>query len=205
MSEQLALFLRTFAIGVAVAAPIGAMGVLCIRRTLSEGWRAGIATGLGVATADGIYAACAAFGLAAVTEALVAWQVPLRLVGGGALVFLGVKAWLTRPSCEPARPVHGAGLYLSAVGLTLTNPSTIIAFAAIFAGVGILGVADGWRSALTATAGVAFGSLAWWLVLTSGLVWLRGRVNDRFMQVVNRLSGVVLVAFGVLALGSAVL
>lgn len=205
MSDGLALLLRTFVIGVAVAAPVGAMGVLCIRRTLTQGWRAGISTGLGVATADGFYAACAAFGLAAITEALVAWQTPLRLVGGAAMVFLGVRAWLTAPGCEPARSSRGAGMYLSAVGLTLTNPSTIVAFAAIFAGVGILGVGDGWRAALLATVGVALGSLSWWLALTSGLVWLRGRGSDGFMHWVNRVSGVVLVAFGAVAIGSVLL
>lgn len=205
MSDGLALFLRTFAIGVAVAAPVGAMGVLCIRRTLSQGWRAGIATGLGVATADGFYAACAAFGLAAITEALVAWQTPLRLVGGAAMIFLGVRAWLTAHDCEPVRTARGTGMYLSAVGLTLTNPSTIVAFAAIFAGVGIVGAVDGWRAAALATAGVALGSLSWWLVLTSGLVWLRGRGGQGFMHWVNRLSGAVLVAFGAVAIGSVLL
>lgn len=202
MNDLLPLFGRTFVIGVVVAAPIGAIGVLCIRRTLSDGWRAGIATGLGVATADGFYAACAAFGLAAVTQTLVAWQTPLRLVGGAALVFLGVRAWVTAPAETAARPKRGAGMYLSAVGLTLTNPATIVAFAAIFAGVGMMGTGAGWVSAAVATAGVIAGSLAWWLLLTSILVRLRGRLNARFMSTVNRVSGAVLVAFGVLAVGS---
>ena len=93
-------------------------------------------------------------------------------------------------------------MYLSAVGLTLTNPATIVAFAAIFAGVGMMGTGAGWVSAAVATAGVIAGSLAWWLLLTSILVRLRGRLNARFMSTVNRVSGAVLVAFGVLAVGS---
>lgn len=202
MSTALALFARTFAIGVAVAAPIGAIGVLCIRRTFADGWRAGLATGLGVATADGIYAACAAFGLAAVTDALVAWQVPLRLAGGAALVYLGIRAFRSDPAaCEPVRGAHG-GTYLSAVGLTLTNPATIIAFAAIFAGVGLAG-GGGWLSASIATAGVASGSLTWWVALTGMLVMVRDRVGDRFLRAVNRVSGIALVALGLAAAVSA--
>jgi threonine/homoserine/homoserine lactone efflux protein len=199
VSSTLALYGRTFVIGVAVAAPIGAIGVLCIRRTLSHGWGAGIATGLGVATADGIYAACAAFGLTAVTDALVAWQSPLRLVGGVALVYLGIKALRSDPeSCEPAAS-EGAGLYASAVGLTLTNPATILAFAAIFAGVGLVGAGGTWESAAVATAGVASGSLAWWLALTAILVGLRRRATEGLLRGVNRVSGAVLIAFGIVA------
>lgn len=204
MSGALALFLRTFAIGVAVAAPIGAIGVLCIRRTLAEGWGAGIATGLGVATADGFYAGCAAFGLTAVTDLLVSWQTPLRLIGGAALVYLGVKAFLSHPeTCEAADAPPSRGLYLSAVGLTLTNPATIVAFGAIFASVGLLDAGASWGDAALATAGVASGSLAWWLVLTGGLALVRGRVGERFLGAVNKVSGVVLVTLGVVAAVSA--
>lgn len=200
MSDAVALFGRMFAIGVAVAAPIGAIGVLCIRRTLSEGWGAGVATGLGVATADGLYAGCAAFGLTAVTDLLVAWQTPLRLIGGAALVYLGVRALRSHPEeCEAAEPTRARGTYISAVGLTLTNPATIVAFGAIFAGTGLLEAGGGWADAALATAGVAAGSLAWWLALTGVLTLVRGRVNASFIHGVNLVSGVVLVVLGIAA------
>lgn len=205
MSPALALFARTFAIGVAVAAPIGAMGVLCIRRTLADGWRAGVATGLGVATADGFYAACAAFGLAAVTDTLVAFQTPLRLLGGFVLVYLGVRAVRSAPAAGGPAAGTSGGTYLSAVGLTLTNPGTILAFAAIFAGVGLMGEGGGWLSALTATAGVAAGSLAWWLALTGALTFVRDRAGDGLLHAVNRVSGLTLVALGLAAAASAIL
>ena len=202
MTPLVALFARTFLIGVAVAAPVGAMGVLCIQRTLARGWRAGIATGAGIATADGMYAAVAAFGVTALSSALVAFQSPLRIVGGLVLVWLGWRAIVAPPAHEAAAEKVAArgygGLYASAVGLTLTNPMTIMAFAAVFASAG-LGMMDGPRSALIATLGVALGSFAWWVAFTLVIVVIRHRVSDRATHWVNRVSGGAIVVLGALA------
>jgi putative LysE/RhtB family amino acid efflux pump len=208
MPPLIALYLRTFVIGIAVAAPVGAMGMLCIQRTLERGWRTGFATGLGIATADGVYAALAAFGVAALSSALVAWQTPLRLVGGAMLVWLGVRSMLAKAADEKApavehEPQHAAA-YLSAVGLTLTNPMTIMAFGAVFASAGLV-AQPGLASAATATAGIASGSLAWWLVLVTGVMLARHAAGPRLVAGISRVSGAVIVAFGVLAIGSAVL
>lgn len=202
MGSDLELFARMLVIGVVVAAPVGAMGVLCIQRTLAHGWPAGMATGAGIATADAGYAALAAFGVSAVSRWMVDYQAPLRIIGGLGLLWLGWRA-LRRP------PVHQAAaavdsprllpLFGSAVGLTLTNPMTIVAFAAIFAGAGLV-AQPGAGSALVVTLGVALGSLAWWVALTTGVSAVRHAVSDRAMLIVNRISGGVLVAFGVLAL-----
>jgi putative LysE/RhtB family amino acid efflux pump len=201
------LFFRTFIIGVAVAAPVGAMGVLCIQRTLARGWSAGIVTGAGIATADGIYAACAAFGVTVVSTALVAFQSPLRLAGGLVLMWLGWRAIVAPPQHEAAAekvPPGGAGaLYTSAVGLTLTNPMTIMAFAAVFASAG-LGSLEGWPAALVATLGVACGSFGWWLALTTGVSAVRHAVSDKTMVVVNRVSGGAIALFGLIAVISGV-
>lgn len=195
-------------IGLAVAAPVGAMGVLCIQRTLSRGWRTGIATGAGIATADGIYAALAAFGVSALSTLLVAWQTPLRLIGGVALVVLGARAALAtaRPCDAEEQPaalngVSAARLYVSAIGLTLTNPMTIMAFGAIFAGAG-LAVQPGPASAAIATLGVATGSLGWWTLLVSGVALARHAVGGRILSGINVVSGATLVVFGILAIGS---
>jgi len=108
-------------IGIAVAAPVGAMGVLCIQRTLARGWRAGFVTGLGIATADAFYAGCAAFGVAALSSLLVARQTPLRLVGGAFLIYLGVRSVMTAAATgakssaeEGAAPPPATSLYASA-------------------------------------------------------------------------------------------
>jgi putative LysE/RhtB family amino acid efflux pump len=190
-----------FLIGIVVAAPVGAMGILCIQRVLAHGWRAGLATGAGIATADAGYAALAAFGITAVSQWMVAYQGPLRIVGGLGLLWLGWRALRTPPGHTAAVTVDSPRLrvlYFSAVGLTLTNPMTVMAFAAIFASAGLVAQA-GTGSALVVTLGVALGSLSWWLALSTGVWALRHAVSDRAMIIVNRTSGGLLMGFGVLA------
>lgn len=202
MSVTVALLARTFVIGIAVAAPVGAMGVLCIQRVLGGGFRAGLATGLGIATADALYASLAAFGVAAVTGALVTWQPPLRIAGGLVLVWLGYQAIVSPPIHDAARAhAEGAGfggLYASAVGLTLTNPMTVMAFAAVFASAGLSTTTPG--AAAIATIGVLAGSLTWWVALSTGVAAVRHAFSDRAIRVVNRCSGAVVAAFGVFAI-----
>jgi len=204
--SDLALFGRTFLIGIAVAAPVGAMGILCIQRTLAGGWRAGATTGLGIATADAAYAAVAAFGVSALSALLVSWQFTLQVAGGAALIAFGTRAVLrglrdqapAEAASQPEQPVH-AGLYASAVALTLTNPMTIMAFAAVFASAG-LAVEPQSGQALVATAGVATGSLAWWLALVTGVSLVRHTLGPRFLEALSVVSGGVLVVFGVIAI-----
>lgn len=196
-----AALVRSFVLGIAVAAPVGAMGVLCIQRVLAGGLRAGFATGLGIATADGAYAALAAFGVAAVTNAFVAWQAPLRLAGGCVLVWLGYRAMVSAPVHDAARANAAsagfAGLYGSAVLLTLTNPMTVMSFVAIFASAGLSTATVG--DAAIATLGVVAGSLAWWVALSAGVAAARHAIGDRAVRVVNRFSGAVVAVFGLVA------
>jgi putative LysE/RhtB family amino acid efflux pump len=206
MGSQAELFARMFVIGIVVAAPVGAMGVLCIQRVLAHGWRAGMATGAGIATADAGYAALAAFGVTAVSQWMVDYQAPFRIVGGLGLIWLGWRAIRTPPAHTAAVAIDSPRLgvlYSSAVGLTLTNPMTIMAFAAIFAGAGLVAQA-GAGSALVVTLGVAIGSLSWWLALSTGVWAVRHAVSDRAMVIVNRISGGVLVAFGILAVAAGI-
>lgn len=202
MGPHVELFARMFLIGIVVAAPVGAMGVLCIQRVLAHGWRAGVATGSGIATADGLYAGLAAFGVSAVSRWMVDAQAPLRIIGGALLLWLGWKALRTPPAHTAAEAVDSprlVSLYSTAVGLTLTNPVTIIAFAAIFASAGLV-AQPGAGSALVATLGVVVGSLAWWVALSTAVWAVRRMVSDRAMLWVNRVSGAVLGVFGVVAI-----
>lgn len=196
-----ALFARAVAIGFVVAAPVGAISLLCIQRTLARGRAAGYATGAGVATADGAYASIAAFGLTALTGALVSATPWVRLVGGLALVALGVRGMLARPrACAEERAGTALGAeYASALGLTLANPQTIITFAAVFAAGGLTVVGGGWAAPAVTTAGVACGSLAWWLVLVTAVGALRERVGERSLLWVNRVSGAAIAVLGVVA------
>ena len=200
-------FLRGLVIGFSIAAPVGPIGVLCIRRTLAGGRLHGLASGLGAATADASYGAVAGFGLTAVSGVLVEQQVWLRLIGGLFLCALGIRTILARPASEAASASRNGllGAYVSTFALTLTNPLTILSFVAIFAGLGIAETGADYGAALTLVAGVFVGSAAWWLLLSGGVSLLRERFTPRRMRWVNRLSGAVLVAFGLAALASGLL
>ena len=184
-------------IGFAIAAPVGPIGVLCIRRTLAEGRASGFVSGLGAATADAIYGCIAALGLT-FANFLVGGEAWLRLVGGAFLIFLGVRTFLARPAerTAPAGKERLLGAYSSTLFLTLTNPTTILSFAAIFAGLGA-GSADG--DVLPLVLGVFLGSAFWWLVLSGVTSLFRARLSARGLRWVNRISGTVLATFGVLA------
>ena len=192
---------RGLAVGFTIAATVGPISVLTIRRTIAHGRAYGLASGLGVALADASYGGIAAFGLTAVTAVLVGARSVLAILGGAFLVVLGIRTILapipTQMATVSERPGL-AGAFLSIYGLTMTNPMTILSFAGIFAGLGLAG-AGGAEAALL-TIGVFLGSAGWWLVLTFVVARLRERVTARVMLWINRLSGAVLVGFGVVAL-----
>jgi threonine/homoserine/homoserine lactone efflux protein len=195
------LFLRGFVLGFSIAAVVGPIGVLCIRRTLMTGFAIGFVSGLGAATADATYAAVASFGVSALASVLLGQVVWLRLIGGAFLLYLGLRtlraAPATRPADLPASGMRLAGAYSSTLALTLSNPMTIMSFAAIFAGIGASG-AD-------LVAGVFGGSAAWWLVLASAVSLLRARVTPRWLRLVNVASGVLIVGFGAVSLAGVLL
>jgi threonine/homoserine/homoserine lactone efflux protein len=199
------LAFRGFILGFTIAAAVGPISLLVIRRTLAEGRIVGLASGLGVATADGTYGAIAAFGLGAITRVLADARPVLGLVGG--LFLLGL-AWTTAraaphdPASAPVRRGGLAGAYLSILGLTLTNPMTILSFGALFAGLGVTG--DDATGAALITIGVLLGSSAWWLVLTSIVSALRTRVTTAWIRRINVASGLAIGAFAVVSIASVI-
>jgi threonine/homoserine/homoserine lactone efflux protein len=201
MTENLPLFLRAFIIGISIAAPVGPIGVLCIRRTLAHGKLAGFLSGMGAASADMVYGAIAAFGLTAVTTVLVDNVFWLRLIGGGFLLYLGIKTFFEKPAEHAAQTNQSGkfGMYLSTFFLTITNPMTILAFTAIFAGT-MLGETMG--SPLVIVAGVFTGSAAWWLTLSLGVGMMRERLTQIHMAWINRISGGIIIVFGIFALSN---
>ncbi len=196
------LFLRGLVIGFSIAAPVGPIGVLCIRRTLAEGRISGLVSGLGAATADMLYGCVAGFGLTFISSFLVGQQLWLRLFGGLFLLYLGIKTLLSKPSDQAAK-AGGTGLlgaYVSTFLLTVTNPLTILSFVAIFAGLGLANTNGSYASALVLVLGVFLGSAAWWLLLTGGVGLFRTKFNTQGLLWVNRISGMVITVFGVVAL-----
>lgn len=202
---DVSFFLRGLAIGFAIAAPVGAIGLLCIRRTLAEGRLAGFVSGLGAATADACYGAVAALGLTAVSGALVEHHSLVRLIGGIFLCYLGLRTACSRPadSVRSGSARDLAAAYGSTLALTLTNPTTILSFAAIFAGLGLGAAGSDRLEAGMMVGGVFLGSAAWWLLLSCVVGYFRRALTPARLQWVNRLSGAALIGFGLVALLSA--
>lgn len=195
-------FLRGLVIGFSIAAPVGPIGVLCIRRTLVQGRMSGFVSGLGAATADALYGCVAGFGLTFISSFLIGQQGWFSLIGGAFLLYLGIKTFLARPS-ERSASESGSGLpaaYGSTFFLTLTNPLTILAFAAIFAGLGIASQAGDYPSAGILVLGVFSGSTAWWLILSVGVGLVRKRFDLQALRWVNRISGLVIGGFGLVSI-----
>jgi threonine/homoserine/homoserine lactone efflux protein len=194
--------IRGLLIGLSIAAPVGPIGVLCIQRTMNKGQFYGLLSGLGAATADGTYGFIAGFGLTLISNFLVSEQFWIHLVGGIFLLYLGIKTLLSKPA-EKAATVKSENLlaaYSSTLLLTLTNPLTILSFVAIFAGVGIGGANRSYASATMLVFGVFLGSALWWVILSSGISIVRTKLNSRALLWVNRISGAIILAFGMLAL-----
>ena len=198
---MLAFLGKGLVLGFSIAAPVGPIGLMCIRRSLSTGRLAGLATGMGAATADACYGAVAAFGLTRVTSFMVGERTWLTLVGGLFLCWLGARIMRTHPDLTVEREAdswaHGA--YLSALIITLTNPLTILAFLGAFAGLG-LAVAGDYLAATSTVAGVFVGSGLWWLILSGFAARMRDHFDPRWLQRVNWISGALLLLVGLGAL-----
>jgi threonine/homoserine/homoserine lactone efflux protein len=196
--------LRGLVIGFAIAAPVGPIGVLVIRRTMIKGRVVGLLSGLGAATADAFYGAVAGFGLTLISSVLIGQSVWIRLVGGAFLLYLGVTTLLASPAQLAAAADHRGliGAYASTLLLTLTNPATILSFAAVFAGFGAAGTHGDYASDVLLIAGVFFGSALWWFLLSGMVNLARSRFSEGGLRWVNRLAGGILSLFGLASLAS---
>jgi len=197
--------LRGFALGFAVAASPGPIFFLCLRRTLVQGRLCGLVSGLGVATADGFYAAVATFGVAALIAVFVNGR-PLALAGGVVLVALGARILLQRSwPAQAAVPMSRRGLawaYASTLGLTITNPATIVSFAALATTLGLGAGGSPARPAAVAAAVLA-GSASWWCALAFAASALRARLTQGLARGISVFSGAAIVSLGMVALYSA--
>jgi threonine/homoserine/homoserine lactone efflux protein len=196
------LLLKGIILGFSVAAPIGPVSVSVIRRTLSSGSKFGFLSGLGATTAVTIYSLIAALSLTIVTNLLLSQQFLLRLVGGIFLCYLGVKIYLSKPA-EKGANIEGESLfrsYLAVLFLTITNPIAILTFTAMFAGLGLAQEGVNYISSLQVVFGVSIGSATWWLILSNGVNLLKDRLNTKVLTWINRISGIIVLIFGLIAL-----
>lgn len=200
------LLIKGFVLGFAIAASPGPIFFLCVRRTLLRGRLHGLFSGFGVATADAFYAALAAFGVAALAGLFLAGRRPLALAGGLILIALGVRILLDRPRLEPQEgaPANSglAWAYVSTLGLTITNPATIISFAALAASLG-LSAAGGWPKPASLVGGVLLGSATWWALLAVGTSMIRSRITGGVVRAISTVSGAAIALLGLLAVVAA--
>lgn len=198
------MFARSILLGLAIAAPLGPIGALCVNRTLERGFLAGVAGGLGTALADGTYALLAAAGFAAFSAVLAQIDMPLRLAGGAFMLWLGWQSFRPKPPRAAAKVTAGdlAGTTAATFLLTIANPATILSFAALFAGLGLAAV-PGVAGVGPVVAGVFAGSMLWWIILSGGVALVRHRLPETFALWVSRVSGLLLAGFGLWAIGSA--
>lgn len=197
------LLLKGLIVGFAMAAPVGPIGVLCIRRSLHDGFKMGFVTGCGAAVADGIYGAVAAFGLTFVAHILLTYQHWIRWGGGIVLVLLGIKTLCTAPIRDTAilAPKKNVmRVFLTTFLLTLTNPMTLFSFLAVFAGVGIGSAHNTYAETALLVIAITVGSLSWFLLLSASLSWIRHKIEYSTLKWINRGSGAIIIAFGLAAL-----
>ena len=200
------LFLKGFVIGFSIAAPVGPIGILCIQRTLTGGNFQGLITGLGAATADALYGFIAAFGLTFISNFLVDQSNWFRIIGGLFLCYLGIRAFLQKPQEQTVSVANNSNLsaYGTTFFLTLTNPMTILFFAGIFAGLGIVSESSDYASAGLMVIGVFSGSGAWWLILSGATGIFRNKISEGKLALVNKFSGLIILAFGIVAISSTI-
>lgn len=200
-------FLKGLVIGFVIAVPIGPIGILCARRTLTHGRRAGFFSGMGASTADVLYGFIAAFGLTFISNFLYSYQFWLRLAGGALLCFLGIKTFSEKPEVKDVFSIlrkkkRHAGMYASTFFLTLTNPMTIFSLAAVFAAFGITGTRGSVLSAAVLILGVFLGSVLWWLFLVGVFTVFKRQFKQHELQWINRIAGLIITGSGVFALAS---
>lgn len=209
---EIMFFLKGLIVGFVIAVPVGPIGILCARRTLTHGRRAGFVSGMGAATADVFYGFIAAFSLTFISDLLSGDQFWLRLAGGVFLCLLGIKTFIEKPEkkslfsmLRKRKKKRHAGMYTSTFFLTLTNPMTLFSFAAIFAGLGLAGATSDIFSSLILVMGVFLGSGLWWLFVVGVFSVFKRQFSHHEIQWINRIAGLVIGSFGALALASLIL
>lgn len=203
---SLDFFLKGIILGFSIAAPVGPIGVLCIRKTLQFSRSSGFFSGLGAASADAVYAIIAAFGLTLVSNFLLAGQFWLRLIGGLFLLYLGWKTFIAKPISQSKDVPHTTLLndFVSTFFLTITNPMTILSFLAIFAGLGLSNIQGDYTQSSALVLGVFLGSAIWWLILSEGVTLFRKKISQNVMTWINRIAGLIILGFGIGAMISVV-
>jgi threonine/homoserine/homoserine lactone efflux protein len=198
--RYLELIIRGLLAGLAIAAPVGPVNVLCISRTLASGRTAGLISGLGAAAADTLYGAVAGFSITFVIGFLIREVFWIRLVGGFLLIGIGAMYYFRRPaSLREKRRESAHSALATAFLLNLTNPTTVLSFLAVLAALGMRGQRVWWMTMLV-VGGIFCGSMLWWIFLALFANHFRDRFNDRAMLWMNRIAGLAIGGFGLVTM-----
>ncbi len=193
--------LKGIIVGLSASIPLGPIGVLCIQRTIMKGKKAGFVSGLGAATADGVFAILAGFGVSVVIDSLIEYQDALKIIGAVVLAIMGAKLVTTNPAKQVRQPKKKNkklwGDFASFFALTISNPMYLFVFIAVFAGFGLVGTESNTASVLLLIAGILAGASLWWFTLTSIVSMFRSKFRLRRILYLNRITGVVIIFFGI--------
>ena len=189
-------------VGFSIAAPVGAIGFICIQQTLKGGIWLGVASGLGAATADMMYGILVAIGLKASQTIVLSYKTPLTMFGGLFLCYLGIKKFFSVPALDNSQSIKQGLLnaYIITFFLTLTNPATILDFMALFTGLNIN--VSGYIESLSFVGGVFIGSALWWFTLCFAVGLFRKKVSAQTLRYINYIAGIAIVVFGIYALST---
>jgi threonine/homoserine/homoserine lactone efflux protein len=196
--NEIDLVWRGLIAGLIIAAPVGPVNVFCVRQTLAKGWRSGLLSGLGAATADTLYGAVAAFSITVIIQILIREQFVIRLFGGMLLLIIGITYFFKRrvPFAVPGNSAAVHSGFIPAFLLDLTNPTAVLSYLAVLAALG-LGHPMQWWSTLLVVCGIFCGSMGWWIVLSAAVNRLRGRFTPVIVIYMNWVAGLAIGFFGV--------
>ncbi|HSX13744.1 MAG TPA: LysE family transporter [Chlamydiales bacterium] len=202
---EIIFLLKGLLLGFSIAAPVGPIGILCIRRTLQYGRLSGLFTGLGAACADTLYGLLAAFSLTLVSDFLEEQRFYLHILGGCFLILLGAKTFCASTKEMASGNISHRSLisdFISTFFLTLSNPLTIFSFIAVFAGLGLVNISQKISDAVLLVTGIFLGACTWWTILSEGISFFRKKVGQKTMLWINRVAGIVIITFGLAALAT---
>lgn len=200
-SYMFSLILKYYVIGLAMAAPIGPMSIIIMRRTLQNGLTSGIASGLGTTTIEGSYSALIAFGLTFISDFIVEHKLAFAIVGGCALTVLGGRIFFSKTAVTKTQTTH-VNLwrdYLSNVVMTAVNPMTIFSFVAVFVGLGFGNFNGDYKAASLAVLGLMLGSSTWYCSYVAIINLVHKKINEKMIATINRVSGAIIMGFGLIA------
>lgn len=195
------LFLQGSLIGFSMAIPVGPVGMLCIQHALRRGLAGGLIAGLGAALADAVYGGMAGFGVSLLSHVITSYQIWFQLMGAVILSILGIRIFKSHPSeLETSKSSFSCSrIFFSTFALTLTNPLTLLCFAAVYTSFGITPSDEAIMPGLMLSLGIMLGAGLWWMLLSMTVAFIGKKYQIASIPLFNRISGGVLTGFGCLA------